>query len=111
MILSDLAVLTLYGATAAFMVAGLVNLSGAPLVRSAFRAWDYPANFHRVVGVLELAVTIFLVIPQTRIWGVFLGGFITFFSVVTLLRHGRYGWSVPAMLLLVALVPVSFAGG
>ena len=94
-----------------FLLAGLVNLGGSPVVRAAYRAWDYPANFYRVVGIIELTVALFLALPETRIWGVILGGFIAFFSVVTLLKNRRYAWSLPVMLLLAALVPVSFAHG
>lgn len=111
MTISNILDLAIYGVTGLFLVAAMVNLSGLPVVKRTYRTWDYPPNFYRVIGTLELAVTLFLVLPQTRIWGVILGGFIAFFSVVTLLRHGRYAWSVPGMLLLAALVPVSFTHG
>jgi hypothetical protein len=109
MTIPDLLDVAVYGVTGVFLLAGLVNLGGSSKVRAAFRAWDYPPNFYRVVGMIELAVALFLALPQTRIWGVIFGGFIAFFSVVTLLKHSRYGWSVPAMLLLAALVPASLA--
>jgi hypothetical protein len=111
MTLSDIFDLASYGVTGLFLLAAMVNLSGLPVVRRAYRAWDYPPNFYRVIGVMELMVALFLSLPQTRIWGVILGGFIAFFSVVTLLRHGRYALSVPGMMLLAALVPVSFTHG
>jgi hypothetical protein len=111
MTLSSLLNLLFYSVTGMFVLAGLINLSGSPVVRAAYRAWDYPANFYRVVGIVELMVVLFLVLPETRIWGVILGGFIAFFSAVTLLKNRRYAWSLPAVLLLAALVPVSFAHG
>ena len=100
-----------FGVTGVFLLAGLVNLSGNSVVRAAYRAWNYPANFYRVVGMIELTVALFLALPETRIWGVVIGSFITFYSVVTLLKNRRYAWSLPAMLLLAALVPASFAHG
>jgi hypothetical protein len=111
MTISDLFDLAFYGVTGLFLLAATVNLSGVPVVRATYQAWHYPPNFYRVVGALEALVAVFLAVPQTRIWGVILGGFIAFFSVVTLLRHGRYGWSVPAMLLLAALPPATLAHG
>ena len=111
MTLSDILDMAVYVVTGVFLLAGLVNLSGSSVVRATYRAWDYPPNFYRVVGMLELAVALFLAVPQTRIWGVILGGFIAFFSAVTLLKHSRYALSLPAMLLLAAMVPVSFAHG
>ena len=109
MTLSAIFDLLSYGVTGVFLLAGLVNLGGSPAIKATYRAWDYPPNFYRVVGLIELTVALFLALPETRIWGVIVGGFIAFFSVVALLRHGRYGWAVPAMLLLAALVPVTFA--
>lgn len=85
MTLSDLFDLALYGVTGLFLLAAMVNLSGIPLVKQAYRAWAYPPNFYRVVGLLELTAALFLAVPQIRIWGVILGGFIAFFSAVTLL--------------------------
>ena len=111
MLLSDVLDMAVYGVTGIFLLAGLVNLSGSSLVRAAYRAWDYPPNFYRVVGIFELAVALFLALPQTRIWGVILGGFIAFFSAVTLLKHSRYVLSLPAVLLLASLIPISFAHG
>ena len=52
----------------------------------------------------------FLSNPITRIWGVALAFLITFVTIVTLLNHGKYGYSVPAMLVLAALIPASLAG-
>jgi hypothetical protein len=109
MTLSDFLDMAVLSVTAVFLLAGLVNLGGSSLVRAAYRAWDYPPNFYRVVGMIELMVALFMALPQTRVWGVILGGFIAFFSVVTLLKHSRYGLSLPAMLLLAALVPASLA--
>jgi hypothetical protein len=109
MTLSDTMDLAFYGVTALFLLAAIVNLSGHRLVRSAYNSWAYPQNFYRVVGAIELTVAIFLAVPQLRIWGVIVGGFIAFFSVVPLLHHGRYAWSVPGMMLLAALVPASLA--
>jgi DoxX-like family len=101
--------IVLYLVTGTFLVAGLINLSGGSFVRSIYRAGHYPSSFHRVVGAVELVVTALLAIPQTRIWGVISGGIIVFCSIVSLLRHGRYAYSVPAIILLVALVPATLA--
>lgn len=111
MTLSALLNLAFYAVTGVFVMAGLVNLSGSPVVRATYRTWDYPAKFYRVVGAIEFLVALFLALPETRVWGVILGSFIAFFSVVTLLKHRLYAWSLPAMLLLAALVPVSFTHG
>jgi hypothetical protein len=95
--------------SAIFGVAGLINLSGGAYVRAIYRLWHYPPRFYRIVGATELMAALFLIVPETRIWGVFVSGMITFIATVTLLRHRQYLWSLPAMLLLMSLIPVSLA--
>jgi hypothetical protein len=97
--------------TSLFAFAAIVNLAAPGFVRRFYRNLDYPRGFHYVVGLIQTLTAVFLAVPETRIWGVISGGFIIFFSVVALLNHRRYFWSLPAMLLLAALVPVSFAHG
>lgn len=109
MTVSNILGVVFYTVTALFLLAALVNLSGHPIVRSAYRAWAYPANFYRTVGAVEALVVLFLAVPETRIWGVILGGLVAFFSVVTLLKNRQYAWSIPAMLMLATLAPASLA--
>jgi hypothetical protein len=92
-----------------FALAGIINLSGHAQVRMIYRFWHYPRGFYRIVGVVELLTALFLIAPELRIWGVALAAPIAFFSVVTLLNHRQYLWSLPGMLLLMALVPASMA--
>jgi hypothetical protein len=95
--------------SAIFGLTGLLNLSGGTYVRAVYRLWRYPHHFYRIVGLAELMAALFLVVPQTRIWGIAAGAMIAFITVVTLLHHRQYLWSLPAMMLLVCLVPASLA--
>ena len=95
--------------SAAFCLAGVVNLSGSTHVRAVYRLWHYPHHFYRIVGIAELMAALFLIVPETRVWGIAAGGVIIFIVIVTLLHHRQYLWSLPAMLLLVSLVPASLA--
>jgi hypothetical protein len=92
-----------------YLAAGSANLIGGALVRRLFQAWHYPGQFHRVIGAFELLSAAFLFFPPARMLGLVMAGIIGFFSVVTLLNHRQYGWSVPAMLLFAAVVPAAFA--
>lgn len=96
--------------TVLFGVAGVIHLVGPAFVRSAYQRWGFPFNSHRVIGVLEILAALFLSNPVTRIWGVILAGFITFFGTVVLVHHGKYAYSVPGLILMVALVPAGLAG-
>ncbi len=93
-----------------FGAAGLLHMAGPGFVRHAYRRWGFPSSAHRVVGVLQILTALFLSNPVTRIWGVILAGFIIFFATVALLNRGKYAYSVPGLLLMLALVPASLAG-
>jgi hypothetical protein len=93
-----------------FATAGAVQLAGPAFVQRAYERWEMPRKFYRVTGALELITALFLTIAETRVWGVILGAIITFGAVITLLKSEQYGWSVPGILLLMALVPALLAG-
>jgi hypothetical protein len=109
MAITGITQLAVYVVSALFLLAGTLNLSGVRAVRAVYRFWHYRRSFHRTIGVLELVTALFLIVPQLRVWGLVLAAPITFFSVVTLLNHRQYLWSLFGMLLLVSLVPVSLA--
>jgi hypothetical protein len=96
--------------TIVFGLSAAIHLTGPTVLRARYRRWRFPSNAHLVVGVLNLLAALFLSNPITRIWGVALAGLITFVTIVTLLNHGKYGYSVPALLVLAALVPATLAG-
>ncbi|MGN6515916.1 MAG: DoxX family protein [Rhizomicrobium sp.] len=95
---------------AVFAVSGLVQLVGPGFVRRAYERWDFPPKFYRVTAVVELVTAAFLLNPLTREWGVTLAGLVTFVAVVTLLNHRQYAYTLPGILLLLALIPASLAG-
>lgn len=89
---------------------GLWQFAGVGGVRQTYRRWHFPANTHLVAGVATLLVALFLANPITRIWGVILGAFVMFVVVATLLNRGQYGWSLPGIAVMLALVPATLAG-
>src|SRR5882762_3532936 len=78
-------------------LAGLVNIAGPRRLRETYLRWDFPQRFYLVVGALELIAAAFLAIPEMRVWGIALAGFITFGAVVTLFNHRRYLFAVPGI--------------
>ena len=95
--------------SAIIALVGLISLSGSTHFRTVYRLWQYPHNFYRIVGLTELMVALFLIVPETRIWGITASGMIACITTMTLLHHRKYFWPLPAVLLLVTLVPVSLA--
>jgi hypothetical protein len=88
----------------AFGVGAAIHLVGPELVRRAYERWKFPPKFYRVTGIVEFLAAVFLAVPQTLVWGVTLAYLVTFVAVLTLLAHRQYLWSVPGMLLMVAIV-------
>lgn len=86
---------------------GLLNLSGSTHVRAVYCLWHYPHQFYRIVGLVELVAALFLIVSETRVWSIAAAGIIMFVTVVTLLHHRQYLWSLLAILLLVSLIPAS----
>jgi len=94
---------------AIFGLAGLLHLAAPGFLRRAYERWNFPPGFTRVAGVIELLAAAFLAAPITRLWGVALAAFIAFVTIVKLLENRQYAWSLPATLVLVALVPASLS--
>jgi len=90
-------------------VAGIVHIAAPRRLRDAYERWEFPARFYLVVGVLDVTAAAFLALPEWRSWGIALAAFIIFGTVITLVKHSRYMFAVPGVILMVALVPASFA--
>ena len=90
-------------------VAGFVNIAAPRRLREAYERWEFPARFYLVIGVLDVTAAAFLALPEWRSWGIALAAFITFGTVITLFNQRRYMSAVPGVILMLALVPASFA--
>ena len=101
--------IALYAVIAIFSLTGLLNLGGEGHLTAVYRLWRYPHHFNRIVGLAELLTALFLILPETRVWGIAAAGIMAFITVITLLHHRLYAWSLPVMLLLISLVPASLA--
>jgi hypothetical protein len=96
--------------TAIFALAGIFGMAaGSDYLRARFRPWQYPRQFYRIMGVLQLIVALFLAVPQLRIWGIICAGPIIFYWIVILLNHRQWSWAVAGMLIMIALMPASLA--
>jgi hypothetical protein len=97
-------------AAAAFAIAGFVFFADHARLSRLLADWGYGRNFTRVFGTCALATALFLSIPQLRLWGIALAGFVLFGTTVTLLERRKYLYAVPGILLLGTL-PFSLATG
>jgi len=88
-----------------FGLAAALNLVAPGFLRRAYARWQFARGFHYVAGTALGLTTLFLIVPQTRIWGGALGAMVLFITIVLLLNRGKYAYAVPAMLLMVALAP------
>ena len=81
----------------------------APLSR-LLAEWGYGRNFSRVFGACLLAAALFLTVPQLRLWGVTVAGFLLFGTTVMLFERRKYLYAFPGIVLLGTL-PFSIATG
>jgi len=88
---------------------GVVQLIGPKFVRDAYRGWGYGRNVRLVTGVLDIVAAVMLGLPVLRAWGIALAAILSFGSVVVFLNHRQYRQAVPAIGLLLALVPATAA--
>jgi hypothetical protein len=91
--------------TTVFALAAMLNLAAPDFLRSFYRRWDYPRGFYYVVGAAQATTALFLAVPETRIWGGILGAFVLFATTVSLLNHRQYVYAIPAILMMIAVVP------
>ena len=94
---------------ALFGLIGTVQLAGPQFVRDAYRRWDYPQRLRLVTGALDIVAAVMLVLPSLRGWGIALCALLTFGSVVILLSHRQYLYALPALGLMLALIPATLA--
>jgi len=103
--LSELGNSLAVGLSVLFALAAVFNLMAPDALRRAYRRWEYPRGFYYVAGLSQGLTALFLAVPETRIWGGILGAFVLFVTIISLLRHRKYVYAVPAILLMVAIAP------
>jgi hypothetical protein len=92
-----------------FGAIGVVQLVGPRFVRATYDRWGYGPRVRIVTGALDIVAAIMLATPDMRSWGIVLGAVLTFGSVVVFLNHRQYRHALPAVGLLIALVPATAA--
>ena len=88
-----------------FFLVGAAHIVGPQALRALYRRRQYAHSFRYVAGATQLLTALFLAVPQTRFWGGALAAMILFTAVVSLLNHGKYLYAIPAILIMIALVP------
>ena len=101
-IISKIAALALAGL---FLLAGAAHIIGPRALRLAYRRGQFANSFRYAAGAVQLLAALFLIVPQTRLWGGGLAAMILFAGIVSLLNHGRYLYAIPAILIMLAVVP------
>lgn len=87
----------------------IVQLFAPPLIQQILPRRSYPHGLLRSVAVVELVTAVFLVVPETRIWGVAAAAGIITAGVVIMICNRRFILACAALALLLTLVPVMVA--
>lgn len=98
------------GVAAVLAAAGLFQIAGPRPLLKFLTELGYGRGFNWVAGGFALAAAIFLAVPQLRLWGVVLAGFLLFGTTIELIEHRKYLYALPNVLLLGALPLALFAG-
>ena len=74
---------------AIFALQGIVKLTSSPGWVSRFKAWGYPDNFYLLVGAIELAGAVALLIPRLAVFGALTLLGVMIGATITHLVHGE----------------------
>ena len=94
---------------ALFAGAGLTHLAAPRWLRATYQRWDYPSSFPLVAAVFDTLAAVLLASPDFRGWGIGLAEIIAFFSVIAIFTNERIVYAVPAIMLMIALVPAALS--
>lgn len=93
----------------AFLIFGILKLTGAEPLAAKFTKWGYPTWFRLVVGVAEISGAVLLLLPRTTVLGSVGLGLLMVGAVFTHLKVGEGLQAIPALVLLTLLAAVSYA--
>ncbi len=97
-------------AAAAFLVGGIVNMSGHQKIRAGFVQLGFPSWWCWVTAALELLTAVLLVTAGVRYIGVALGACIMLAAIAAIVRIRNYRELPPPVVFLLLLVLVTVGG-
>ncbi len=106
-----LAAVAVWVLAALFAGFGVANLIGPRGMTDAYARWGYPRGWNLVTGTLELSAAILLVVPETTVYGIAVGGLVCLAAFATLVWHREFAHTPPSFALLVALGYLAAFGG
>jgi hypothetical protein len=86
-----------------------IEFARPSFVARAQASLQWPRGLVRSAASVQLVAAMFLIVPQTRIWGIAASAAVIVVGLVLLLFNGRLWWCVPVTALLAALIPVTLA--
>ena len=95
-------------AAIAFLIAGIVNLSGSNATRTDFVRWGYPAWWCVVTGIMEIGTAALIAWPATRTLGLIVGALIVGAAAATVIRRRDFSHLMPLAVYAVLLVVAFF---
>jgi uncharacterized membrane protein YphA (DoxX/SURF4 family) len=90
-----------------FVLAGVMKFVN-PEMAEHFAQWGYPNWFHLLIGTVEVAGALALLVPRTAFYAAAALGVVMVGAVATHLRHGETPQAVVPFVLLVLLALVAY---
>jgi hypothetical protein len=94
---------------ALFAGTGLTHLAAPRWLRTTYQRWEYPASFPLVAALFDTLAAVLLAAPDLRGWGIGLAELIAFLSVIAIFTNERKVYAVPAIVLMIGLVPAALS--
>lgn len=90
-----------------FLVGAFGNTFVSPEIAADYARWGYPAGFHYLTAIMELATAVMLIIKPLRLYGALLGSAVMAAAVATVVVHGEFSHAVPPAVVLAVCVIVA----
>jgi hypothetical protein len=78
-----------------FLVGAFGNTFVSPQIAADYARWGYPAGFHYLTAIMELAAAIMLIVRSLRFYGALLGSAVMAAAIATVVVHGEFSHAVP----------------
>jgi len=95
--------------TVVFLLTGSVKIAGVEMMVESFRTWGYSVTFMYVIGVVEIAGAVMLLLPRFRLYGATLISILMIGATFTHVRAGEWVMVPGPIIMLVLAATIGWA--
>jgi len=91
------------------VTAAVMQLFAPSAVQRFFRLRTCPHGFLQFVAIVELVAAVFLIVPETRLWGIWAAAGMLMAALIVTAYNLQLIWVCAGLVLLLSLVPAATA--